>query len=168
MKAREYNEPEYCRIDKGTHGQFAMNNMLDLHTGYQSVDSGSPWLPFWLTNILELTMNPLDELPGVVRKKLIKFMKNLHNDETGGFRGQISLQSHIASTYGGVMAIVNLGTEEAYKVIDKQKMREFLLSIFRDQKQEPSEDLKCSEIKVGEKGAYLMHENGEYDLRACY
>ncbi|CAI2371079.1 unnamed protein product [Moneuplotes crassus] len=168
LGAKEYNEKDMCNIDKGTHAQFALNNILSLNYGYQSVDSGSPWLPYWLTNILEITMNPIEELPSVLRKKLTKFLKNLHNDESGGFRGQISLQSHIASTYGGLMAIVNIGTEEAYQIIDKQKMKEFLTEVFCKVKQEPSSTLKSSEMKVGENGAYIMHENGEYDLRACY
>lgn len=166
LKAREYNEEELCLLDKGSHAQYALDNMLGMGHGYQSVDSGQPWLPYWLTNVLEITGNPLDELPATLRNKLTKFVKNLHNDETGGFRGANSLQSHVASTYGGIMAIVNIGTEEAYKIIDKSLMRKFLKSVFCTG--EPTDSSKSSEIKVGEKGAYIMHENGEYDLRGCY
>ena len=139
---------------------------MGLNRGYQSVDSGQPWIPYWLTNILEITDNPLEELPAVLRNKLTKYLKNLHNDETGGFRGSKSLQSHVASTYGGMMAIVNIGTKEAYDIIDREKMREFLKSNFTKTPQDPASCTKSSEIRVGEKGAYLMHENGEYDLRA--
>ena len=168
LKAKEYREKDLCILDKGTHAQYALNTMLELGTGYQSIDSGQPWIPFWLTNILELTEHPLDQLPKMLREKLIKFVTNLHNSETGGFRGAKSLQSHIASTYAAMIAIANLNTEEAYKIVDKNLMRQYLKSIFCSQKQEVSSDLKSSEIRVGEKGAYIMHENGEYDLRGCY
>lgn len=166
LKAEEYKEKDLCNIDRGTHAHYAFQNILGLSYGYQSVDSGSTWIPYWLTNILYLTMSEMNELPSEIKIKLSKFLKNLHNEETGGFRGQISLQSHVASTYAAVMAIVNLEREEAYEIIDKQKMRAFLISVFADVKQEPSPDLGSSQIKVGEKGAYIMHENGEYDLRA--
>lgn len=169
-KAREYNQMDLCSLDKGTHAQFALNNMLALNRGYQSVDSGQPWLPYWLTNILEVTSTPLDDLPKVMKEKLTKYLNYLHNFEEGGFRGARSFQSHVASTYAAIMAIVNIGSKSAYDILrgKKELMREFLKSVFTKEPQIQSQDLKASEIKVGEKGAYILHENGEYDLRGCY
>jgi prenyltransferase beta subunit len=37
--------------------------------------------------------------------------------------------SHIASTYAAVLAIVNIGTEEAFSMIDVEGMKRFLLSV---------------------------------------
>ena len=37
--------------------------------------------------------------------------------------------SHLASTYAAVLAIVNIGTKEAYDIIDRQKMRSYLCSL---------------------------------------
>lgn len=37
--------------------------------------------------------------------------------------------SHIASTYAGILALVNIGTEEAFKMIDVEGMRNFLKSM---------------------------------------
>ncbi len=37
--------------------------------------------------------------------------------------------SHIASTYAGILALVNIGTEEAFKMIDVEGMRKFLKSM---------------------------------------
>ena len=37
--------------------------------------------------------------------------------------------THVASTYAAVMAIVNIGTEEAYDIIDVPKLRSYLLSV---------------------------------------
>lgn len=47
-------------------------------------------------------------------------------------------------------------------------MRDFLKSVFVSEVQKADSSLKSSDYKVGEKGAYIMHENGEYDLRGCY
>lgn len=35
----------------------------------------------------------------------------------------------MASTYAAVLAIVNIGTEEAYRIINVDKMRSYLLSV---------------------------------------
>ena len=37
--------------------------------------------------------------------------------------------SHVASTYAAIMAIVNIATEEAYKLVDILAMKKFLISI---------------------------------------
>ena len=37
--------------------------------------------------------------------------------------------THIASTYAAVLAIVNIGTEEAYDIIDVAKLKSYLLSV---------------------------------------
>ena len=75
IKAKDYTETEYCLLDKGSHAQYALNSMLQLGQGYQSVDSGQPWIPYWLTNILEITDNSLEDLPKMLRTKLIKYLK---------------------------------------------------------------------------------------------
>ena len=169
ITAKEYNESEFWLLDKDTHAQYALNTMLQLGKGYQSIDSGQPWIPYWLTNILEITENSLEDLPKMLRTKLIKYLTNLHNNETGGFRGAKSLQSHVASTYGAILAIANIAWEDAYKIVDKKLMKEFLKSVFwRGESKDANTSVKSSELKVGKNGSYIMHENGEYDLRGCY
>ncbi len=37
--------------------------------------------------------------------------------------------SHLASSYAAILAIVNIGTPEAYELVDVAGMRKFLLSI---------------------------------------
>ena len=37
--------------------------------------------------------------------------------------------THVASTYAALMAIVNVGTKEAFDIIDLPKMQSYLLSI---------------------------------------
>ena len=45
--------------------------------------------------------------------------------------------SHVASTYAGVMAIVNLASEDGYKIINLPAMKKYLISVknnFKDEK----------------------------------
>ena len=37
--------------------------------------------------------------------------------------------SHIASTYAAILALVNIGTEEAFSMIDVDGMKRFFLSV---------------------------------------
>ncbi len=37
--------------------------------------------------------------------------------------------SHVASTYAAIMAIVNIGTEDAYNLVDLILIKKFLISI---------------------------------------
>ena len=60
---------------------------------------------------------------------MCSYLRQCHNDETGGFAGAPGLMTHIASTYAAVLAIVNIGTEEAYDIIDVAKLKSYLLSV---------------------------------------
>jgi prenyltransferase beta subunit len=37
--------------------------------------------------------------------------------------------SHVASTYAAIMAIVNIGTEDAYNLVDLIQIKKFIISI---------------------------------------
>ena len=36
------------------------------------------------------------------------------------------VQSHVASTYAAMMAIINIGTKEAFDIVDRPKMKAYL------------------------------------------
>jgi prenyltransferase beta subunit len=63
------------------------------------------------------------------KSRCCAYLRKCHNDKDGGFSGAPGLMSHLASTYAAVLAIVNIGTQEAYDIIDRPKMRQFLLSL---------------------------------------
>ena len=93
--------------------------------------------------------------------------------------------SHIASTYAAVLAMVNIGTEEAYKMVDVEGMRRFLHSVknnfaFKDPKAtsgwalidpQTKEDIVprgVSDVIASLPGSLVIHENGEIDMRGVY
>lgn len=110
----------------------------------------------------------MDELPEAIGKKFTTYLTNLHNTVEGGFRGWIGMDSHMASTYAAMLAIANIGTEDAYKIIDKDLMLKYLKSMCSHSSESTDEPKKSSKVYANEDGGYLMHINGENDLRAWY
>ena len=64
-----------------------------------------------------------------MRDRCAEYLRQCHNPDEGGFRGAPYMSSHIASTYAAIMAIVNVGTEKAYNLVDINAMKKFLLSV---------------------------------------
>ena len=92
--------------------------------------------------------------------------------------------SHVASTYAAIMAIVNIGTIEAYQLVDLVAMKKYLITVKNNFK--VSEDAtsffgymsdsqfnkvdNCDPSKyVGTiPGGVSIHLNGEMDIRGVY
>ena len=107
------------------HYEFAKKSMMKLSMGYMSLDSGYPWFCYWITNILEMTKDKY-ELSYDDKLKFVDMLKELQHPE-GGFCGMPKGYAHLISTYGAMMAILNLNIKEAYDIVDIPKMKNFLL-----------------------------------------
>ncbi|CAB1342582.1 unnamed protein product [Coregonus sp. 'balchen'] len=64
----------------------------------------------------------------------------------GGFSGGPGQAAHLAPTYAAVNALCIIGTQEAYNVIDREKLLSFLFSV-----KQPD-------------GSFVMHVGGEVDV----
>jgi prenyltransferase beta subunit len=69
---------------------------------------------FWLTNGIEVCNTNEIKLTPDIKHRCVSYLRQCHNDKEGGFSGAPGLQTHLASTYAAMMAIVNIGTPEAY------------------------------------------------------
>ena len=140
--------------------QFSVNTLRNVHSNYvlcatrslarhfTSLDASQPWLCYWTLHALELITNThVDHLidPADVIRKLATCQ-----NATGGFGGGPGQISHLATTYAATLALMTLGTELAYQLIDRDTMLRFLLS------------LKQSN------GSFVMHVGGEVDVRGSY
>lgn len=92
-------------------------------------DSGQPWFLFWNLQSFELLDQKNTKLDPDMKDRCAEYLRQCHNPEEGGFRGAPYMMSHIASTYAAIMAIVNVGTEKAYNLVDIIGMKKFLLSV---------------------------------------
>jgi protein farnesyltransferase subunit beta len=122
-----------------------------------------------------------------MKKRCCVYLRRCWNNEEGGFSGAPGLQVHVASNYAAMLAIVNIGTEEAYSIVDPVKMRACLIRLKNNMDREyaPKDpanhwvfenkatketlrQTKTSEVIGTLPGSISIHKNGEMDIRGCY
>jgi protein farnesyltransferase subunit beta len=106
-----------------------MRGLFRLPKGMQGLDSGQPWFLYWLSEALEVFDVKGCEMSPEMKSAGVRFLARCQNPDEGGFGGAPFHMSHIASSYAAILAMVNLGTEEAFKMVDVEGMRRFLLSV---------------------------------------
>jgi prenyltransferase beta subunit len=70
---------------------------------------------------------------------------------TGGFGGGPGQLPHLAPTYASVLSLCIINTEESLNIIDREKLREFIIS-----------------LKDPNSKGFRMHKDGEVDIRGSY
>ena len=124
------------------HIQYLKRGLHHLSEAYECLDPSRPWLCYWILHGLEL----LNAKIGVDEySQAADFLKRCQDPE-GGFAGGPQQIPHLAPAYAAVCALCILGTNEAYDVIDRPKLKSFLASC------------RTSE------GAFTMHRDGEVDI----
>ena len=180
-------EDEDLEIFRGKHSLYSYSMLSNFPSFMVGQDSGQPWFLYWLTNTIELCNIKEIALTPEQKSAAVSYLRQLHNDKTGGFSGAPGLQTHVASTYAAVLAIVNINTEEAYQVINVAKMRSYLntiknnMDITHEQasafnswvlKDRQSGEIFThggpSKVMGTLPGSVPIHENGEMDMRGVY
>ncbi|KAM9798233.1 protein farnesyltransferase subunit beta [Neosynchiropus ocellatus] len=128
------------------HYQYLKKGLRHLSDAYECLDASRPWLCFWILHSLELLEEPI---PSAVASDVCHFLSRCQSP-TGGFAGGPGQHAHLAPTYAAVNALCIIGTEEAYNVIDREKLLDFLWSV-----KQPD-------------GSFVMHVGGEVDVRSAY
>lgn len=116
-----------------------------LPPNFAGLDASRPWFVFWIAHAMEV----LGDFDDHWAPKVASFLSHCQ-DPTGGFAGGPSQLPHLAPTYAAVSALMVAGTEEAYQVVDRAAMYDFLMR------------MKSPE------GGFKMHDEGETDMRGCY
>jgi len=132
------------------HIAYCLKGLESLSSSYEGLDSSRPWLVFWTCHALSLLDYHFDTSQ---KNKITSFLALCQNASTGGFGGGPKQASHLATTYAALSALAIMGTdgyEEAYRVVDRDGMKRFLLSVKLDT------------------GCFAMHVGGEGDTRAVY
>ncbi|XP_048830448.1 protein farnesyltransferase subunit beta [Brienomyrus brachyistius] len=136
-------QPELLRDQ---HCAYLKRGLRHLSDAYECLDASRPWLCYWILHSLELLDKPV---PTSISSDVCQFLARCQCP-TGGFAGGPGQQAHLAPTYAAVNALCIIGTEEAYSVIDRQKLLDFLYSV-----KQPD-------------GSFVMHVGGEVDVRSAY
>lgn len=128
------------------HYQYLKKGLRHLSDAYECLDASRPWLCFWILHSLELLEEPI---PANIASDVCQFLSRCQSP-SGGFAGGPGQHAHLAPTYAAVNALCIIGTEEAYNIIDREKLLDFLWSV-----KQPD-------------GSFVMHIGGEVDVRSAY
>lgn len=133
-------------LERELHAHYLRKGLQHLSDSYECLDASRPWLCYWIVHSLMLLDEPI---PESVASSVCQFLGQCQGPN-GGFAGGPSQQPHLAPTYAAVNALCTIGTEEAYNVINREKLLEFLWSL-----KQPD-------------GSFNMHVGGEVDVRSAY
>lgn len=140
---------EYVEVYSKEHSNFCYSALCRLPRSVSTLNSGQPWLLFWILNALDLMRCPITE---EIKTKTVAYIAACKCPHTGAFCGGPGQIPHLAPTYAATMALAIVGTQAAYDLIDRQGIRDFLISM-----KHPDQI-----------GAFRMHKDGESDMRAIY
>nr|XP_033808619.1 protein farnesyltransferase subunit beta-like isoform X1 [Geotrypetes seraphini] len=133
-------------LEKEKHFSYLKRGLRHLSDSYECLDASRPWLCYWILHSLQLLDEPV---PVSLASDVCQFLARCQGPG-GGFGGGPGQYPHLAPTYAAVNALCSLGTEEAFNVINREKLLEFLYSL-----KQPD-------------GSFIMHMGGEMDVRSAY
>ncbi|XP_043844833.1 protein farnesyltransferase subunit beta [Dromiciops gliroides] len=133
-------------LHREKHFHYLKRGLRQLTDAYECLDASRPWLCYWILHSLELLDEPI---PESVASDVCQFLERCQSP-TGGFGGGPGQHPHLAPTYAAVNALCIIGTEEAFDVINREKLLEYLYSL-----KQPD-------------GSFIMHIGGEVDVRSAY
>ncbi|XP_065178134.1 protein farnesyltransferase subunit beta-like [Sycon ciliatum] len=135
------------KLLRSKHVNYLLGGLRELSTSFESLDASRTWICFWIVHALNLLG---EDISDDLKSNIVGFLSRCQA-VTGGFGGGPGQYPHVAPTYAAVMALCSLGTEEAYKVIDRPKLKTFLCSV-------------VNPIT----GAVHVEVGGETDVRGAY
>lgn len=134
------------RLLRDQHYAYLKKGLRHLSDAYECLDASRPWLCYWILHSLELLEEPV---PASICSDVCGFLARCQSP-TGGFAGGPGQHAHLAPTYAAVNALCIIGTQEAYDVINRKTLLDFLYSV-----KQPD-------------GSFVMHVGGEVDVRSAY
>jgi len=139
-------DDEELHLFREQHVKYLHSGLGHLSPGFICLDASRTWIIYWIFQSLDL----LDEIPTSLIPRAIDTIRRCQNP-TGGFGGGPQQISHSATTYASVLALLIIGSEEAYEVINRNTLYQWILT-----------------LKDPQSGGFRMHEDGEIDVRASY
>lgn len=117
-----------------------------LPSNYECLDSSRPWCIYWILHAAQLLSFNFDDK---TQDQVVQFLSKCRSP-TGGFGGGPGQYAHLAPTYAAVNSLCIIGTEQAYRAIDRPTLVQFLFSVREAD------------------GSFRLHVDGETDVRGAY
>lgn len=121
----EADQQDSLELLRRLHIRYVQGGLGYLPSGYSSLDSGRPWICYWILHSLALLDGPLPA--SVSASDVIAFL-NLCQADTGGYGGSPGQLPHLAPSYAAVAALLSLGQPTALSSIQRNSMNTFLHS----------------------------------------
>jgi len=119
--------PDTVELKKAAHIAYLFSGLGRLGEGFASLDASRPWLCYWIVHSLAV-LSP-EPLSASLADAVVGFIARCINTDTGGFGGgpYPGQSAHLAPTYAAINTLVTIGTPEAHAVIERARLRDFLL-----------------------------------------
>ncbi|CAD8194731.1 unnamed protein product [Paramecium octaurelia] len=140
-----YEQLNKLELLTDTHIKYCTKRLLNSGYSIFYLDVGQLWCIYWPLNALSILQDDVSKY----ENQIIQYLETF---KIGGFTGGPIQLEHLAPTFSSLLSLFILSTPAALELIDRQGLKEFFWSV-QDQ---------------AEKGSYLMHINGEADIRAVY
>ncbi|EPY52777.1 farnesyltransferase beta subunit Cpp1 [Schizosaccharomyces cryophilus OY26] len=137
------NRPKLFNFNK--HYDYLKKMLESLPSYFSVLDASKAWMIYWELNSLAV-MNKLD---GAVKTRAISSLRQLRG-VNGGFCGGNGQQEHVLSTYAAVLSICLCGDDEAFALIEKEKLLRWFYSL------------------KNYDGSFRVNHEGESDARSAY
>ncbi|VDM97118.1 unnamed protein product [Thelazia callipaeda] len=124
-------------LDKTLHIKHLVQSLEQLSSSFSQLEASRAWFCYWGVHSLGLLEAPLSE---DLASSIVRFLKTCGPGQ----------YPHLATTYGAVMALISIGTDEALASINTTTLKNFLLSV-----KQPD-------------GSFALHIGGEIDIRGSY
>ncbi|KAI1620342.1 terpenoid cyclases/protein prenyltransferase alpha-alpha toroid [Exophiala viscosa] len=141
----DFNEFGLPSLKREDHISFLHENLEQFPPSFVGIDASRPWMVYWA--LVGLYM--LGEDVSSFRASVVKTFYPMQN-RTGGFGGGFGQYSHLAGTYAGLLSLALVGGDEAYSLIDREAMWQWL-----------------GRLKQPD-GGFQICEGGEEDVRGAY
>ncbi|XP_017778890.1 PREDICTED: protein farnesyltransferase subunit beta [Nicrophorus vespilloides] len=138
------------RLATNAHMDFIRDGLTQLPHSYSCLDASRTWLCYWSLHSMSLLTDISKTWPLNKEESMIVQFLSKCQHPSGGFGGGPGQYPHLATTYAAVNALCIIGTQEAYDIINRKTLKEFLYSV-----RAPN-------------GAFRMHLDGEIDVRGVY
>ncbi|GAA5805144.1 hypothetical protein HPULCUR_010657 [Helicostylum pulchrum] len=133
-------------LNRRKHIAYLKRGLAGLGKWASVLDASKPWLVYWIFHSLDLLEVPFDD--DLIARTVSTFTK--WQLPTGGYGGGNDQLAHLATTYAAVNSLAIAGTKEAYDVLNRETLYQFLMSM-----KQPD-------------GSFTMHKGGEIDIRGSY
>ncbi|KAH0845608.1 Protein farnesyltransferase subunit beta [Fonsecaea pedrosoi] len=117
----DFNEFGLLYLDKEAHIGFLNQHLDEFPAPFVGMDASRPWMVYW--GLAGLYM--LGEDITVFRSRVVKTFYPMQHPN-GGIGGGFGQDAHQAGTYAALLSLALVGGEEAYSLIDREKMWHWL------------------------------------------